>query len=281
MDKKKVIFVVLTILLILGGLGAGVYLVQKSTEYREKAAPATTMALTTTTPNPQVGQNVLVNIDINTGVNQIGGVEMNINFDTNILEVQEVSIGDFFTNPGRVGPRFDNSLGTIYLVLYVPPNSILAQGQGTLASINFKTKDVGSATISIAPNTTVSAGESNEPYTPTQGPQNVLIGTTPLTLNVLAAESPTNTPSPTANPTQAAASPSPTNGIGGLNDPTATPTRTPTATPTGLVGSGNTTTTPTPTTEAPPMPDTGISAPVMFGLIGGGLLLAISLFLAL
>ncbi|KKQ41814.1 MAG: Family 10 xylanase [Microgenomates group bacterium GW2011_GWC1_37_8] len=281
MDKKKVIFVILTILLILGGVGAGVYLVQQSAEYREKAAPATTIAFTASNSSPLLGQNIDVNVEVNTGENNIMIAELNINFDPTRLEVLEVSPGNFFTNPATIGPRIDNTQGTIYYVLYLPTNATPKQGQGILAKISFSTKELGSATVNIAPNTIV--GDTSEQGTVAEGPRNVLIGTTPLTINVLAATTPTNTPTPTTpagvSPT---AVPSPTSGIGGNGSVTPTPTRTPTSIPTTApTQSASSSSSPTPTTEIPPIPNSGISLPTLIGVSAGVLLIALSLMLAL
>src|SRR3989344_8080980 len=228
MDKKKVIFVILTILLILGGVGAGVYLDQQSAEYREKAAPATTLALTTNNPNPELGQNVSVDVEINTGENRISGYELYILFDAQKLEALEVNPGTFLTDTQKIGPTIDNTNGTVYYVEYIfsgTADTISKQGQGKLATIIFKTKQSGTVQLTFDPVKTIVPGylETGISGKSEADRTSVLIGATPLTINVLAATTPTSTPTPTTpagvSPT---AVPSPTSGIGGNGSVTPT-----------------------------------------------------------
>lgn len=274
MDKKKVILVILTILLVLGGVGAGVYLVQQEAEIREKAAPATTLALTSDNTSPQVGESVTVNIEINTGENQIPGVELYLSFDASKLEAQAVSPGTFFSNPQAIGPNIDNVTGTIYYVLWILPGSTPKQGQGTLATVVFSTKNVGSAQVSFDSSKTVVGAVGETGGGGEFDRVNALVDTTPITINILGETLPTNTPTPTDD-----------GGIGRGSEPTSTPIPTPTNTPaptstTSSGGDGDTTTTPTVTPEIPPIPDSGISLPTLGGLAIGVFIILGALLLA-
>lgn len=92
---------------------------------------------------------------------------------------------------------------------------------------------------------------------------------TPTPTNT-STPTPTGTTTPTATPTDGPTStPTPT------DRPTSTPTNKPTSTPTTKIS----TSTPTPTTEK--LPDAGVSAPTIIATTTGGILLLVSLLLAL
>jgi len=278
LKKVTVMFVVLVML---AGVGVGVYLIQQSTEYREKAAPVTTLSFNSQTLTPDVGQEFIVTSEINTAENQVVGVELYINFTPDVLELLEVTPGNFFLNLGSFAPELDNEQGKVSYILWLMPNTQPAQGTGTLATFRFKAKQTGSAMINYTQETLVGAIE--------EAGQNVLAGTTPLTLTITG---------PSATPTAIIAedeptvttSPSPTQSGGGIGGGPSTSTPTSTLTPTSSNGNGDSgsTATNTPTsysasdlTSVEELPDSGI-AEVAFTSIGIGIfVLFIGLILAL
>lgn len=280
----KKITVMLIVLIMLAGVGVGVYLIQQSTEYREKAAPATTLSFSSQTLTPDINQEFIVTSEISTAENQVVGVELYINFTPNVIELLEVTPGSFFQNLGSFAPVLDNIQGKVSYVLWLMPESTPAQGTGALAVFRFKAKQQGSATISYTQETLVGAIEEEG--------KNVLVGTTPITLNVggIAAS-----PSPTSS----SLSPTPTssdNGIGGPVENTSTPTPsmaltstvtlTPTSTADGDSGSISTNTPTTRVVSSDPtsvdgLPDSGIAEIAYAGIGIGVFVLFIGLLLAL
>lgn len=294
--NKKTIFIILTIILIIAGVGAGVYLVQQNAEIREKAAePSTLISFTTDNQTPEVDQSFSVDVEIDTRDNIVTGLELYVNFDPQYLEVVNATESVFFEDQDKIGPNIDNDNGSIYLVLF--STTTAKQGQGKVATINFNAISPGTTSISVGDNTIVSSGESEQAYEFSQGPRNVLEGTSPLTVNIAQAASPTATPTPTTTVTL---SPSPTptgsdtgnnnDGLGGETTQTPTPTRTPSPTPTeGIGGFADTPTptqaqsvgTPTPTPQMPEIPDSGVSLPTIGGIMLGLMVILGAIILAI
>ena len=261
---KKFVIVLVIILVMLGGVGVGVYLVQQSTKLKSEAAPSTTLSFSASTLTPLVGDEIIVTSSVNTGENNIVGVEMYIDYDPAKLNLTRVTKGTFFITSQEIGPTIDNTLGSVSFTSLIPPQSSLGQGQGSVAILYFTAKASGSTTISYNSNSKVGAVQ--------EGGVNVLIGTTPLTLTIQESEAaPTNTPTLTPTPTESI------DGIGGGGDElTTTPTKTPTPT---AAGSTTSTLTPTPQELTQKLPDSGISAPTIIGIVLGLLVILGSLFL--
>lgn len=278
------ITVILVVLVMLAGVGVGVYLIQQSTEYREKAAPATTLSFNTQTSSPEVGQEFIVTAEINPAENQISAVELRISFTSGVLELLEVTSGNYFDSEGGFDPSFDNEQGELSYVLWADFDTNLSQGIGTLAAMRFKAKQVGSATISYTEETLVGAVEEGD--TTQEEGRNMLVGTTPLTLTITG---PSATPTPTTVEDEPTVTTSPTeaDSNGGIGGNSATSTPTPTSSDDGDSGSTSTSTN-TPTTYTASdlttleeLPDSGI-AEVAFTSIGIGIfVLFIGLILAL
>lgn len=260
MKDKKIIAAVLGIVVLIMGVAFGVLLVGQNQDFREKAAPATTLSLSASTTTPVAGDEFTVSVQADTGPNEVIAAELYFTFDPAIVEVTNVTPGAFFSDPEVVGPVIDNEVGELDYVIFILPGVTPSSGVGELAEISFRAKTVGSTTIALTNDSLVGATDENA--------QNVLIGTTPVTVNVVAdgigggnaAVTPTATPTPT-----------------GTANPTATPTPT-----TAASGGTSATSTPTPTIELPDeLMDSGVPMPTIFGaaigviMIGGALVLAL------
>jgi hypothetical protein len=277
---KKIAVTLLVIILLMAGIGIGVYLVRQNQNFREKAAPSSNLTLNASTASPQVGDTFTVSSNIESGTNQVIAVEMHLTFDEAIVEAQGASAGSFLPGAKFIGPSIDNNNGTLSYTVYLDPGSQPVQGQGTVAVFTFKTLAAGNTTIAFTSDTVVGAGNSSEDLG-----QNVLTGTTPAIINVQGVQV-------TATPTgsQSTGTPTPTT-HGNTATPTSAPgstaTNTPTPTTTGNTSSN--TNTPTPTTRAvasnpttaPTLPDSGIALPTTLGIGLGVLILLGSLLLAL
>ncbi len=248
---KKIALSVLIVLLLMLGVGAGVYLVRTQQDFREKAAPSSSLTLTPSKTNPKIDETFTVSANIQTGSNQVYGVEMHVTFDASKVEAIGASNSTFFTNPKNIGPSIDNTSGTLTYTVYLDPNSTPRQGQGSVAVFTFKGKSAGNTTIGLSSETAVtSTGDLG---------QNVLTGTNPAVLTIESSAQATSTPTPTTS----------------SNSPT--PTSLVSATPTSTSGFGNTAT-PTPLTV---LPDTAGPLPTMFAATIGILLVVASALLAL
>lgn len=261
---KKFALTFLILLLLVAGVGVGVYLLQRQTEFREKAAPSSTLTLVPNKSNPSVDETFTVSANINTGTNQVVAVEIHATFDETKVEAIGTSNSTFFVNPKNIGPSIDNNNGTITYTVYTDPGTTPRQGQGTVAVLTFKAKAAGNTTISLSSDTLV--GSNSSSGTGDLG-ANVLTGSTPAVLTIQGTTQVTSTPTP-----------SPTGSSSSTNTPT------PTAVVTSSTGGSSFTSTPTRIATATPateLPDSGISAPTLLGIVVGGFVLIGSVLLAL
>jgi len=265
---KKFALTFLIILLLVAGIGAGVYLLRRQTVFREKAAPSSTLTLVPNKTTPSVDETFTVSANINTGSNQIVAVELHATFDETKVEAIGATNSTFFVSPKNIGPSIDNNNGTLTYTIYMDPGATPRQGEGTVADLTFKAKSAGNTTIALSSDTLVGANSSSG--TEDLG-ANVLTGSTPAILTIQGSAQATATPTPTGAPTSGNA--------------TTTPTHTPTPTTSSAGNVSAATNTPTrvaavPTT-ATELPDSGVSLPTVFGLGVGMLVIVGSVLLAL
>lgn len=276
---KKIALSILVSILLLAGIGAGVYLIRQNSNFKEKAAPASSLELSPSKTNPIVDETFTVSANINTSSNQVYGAELHLSFDETKVEAQGAAISTFFTSPKSIGPSIDNNNGTLTYTVYLDPNSTPVQGQGTVAVFTFKAKSSGNTTISLTSETAVTAsGETGV---------NVLTGTIPAVVTIQSIQAtPTVTPTLTGGVTS---TPTPTTRLTTTVTPSLTGLVTATVTPTTATGGIASTNTPTPTgfastsnpTSQPKLPDSGFALPTTLGLGIGILVLVSSLVIAL
>lgn len=201
---KKVWFLIASFLII-GVLPVGIYLVSTRQEIRNKAAPATTLFITPVSLTKNIGDTFSLEVNIDTGENQIVAAELHLTYDPTKLEVQSVTNGPLFPNILSSG-TIEN--GAVSIAVGAADTKQPITGTGAVAIIKIKalaTTD-GPSSIKFSPNTFVGGlGE---------GANNVLVGSTPSTVTVTEAQlqvtpSPTLTLSPTPISTSSAQSPSP------------------------------------------------------------------------
>jgi len=303
MKKFAKIFIPILIVIIMGlGVFLGVTLVGRRAVFEQKAAPETTVYFTPDNQAPRVGEQFNVSVDLDTGSNEIVGVEIYLTFSKDVIRVNSITKGNF--PPGADAPRevpivYDNDNGTATIVLVLPGGAEPAIGRGSVANLSLTALTEGIANIAVSGSSKVAAVSTGDVGL------NVLASTVPLNLTILpeatATETPipsetvTNTPIPTQTVT-VTQTPTPTattaSGTGG--GPTETPTNTPTPTPTTASGSGGTSETNTPTSTATTassgttetgkggtLADAGVSFPTIALTLGAGLLVFIAIVLAL
>ncbi|MFC1625943.1 cohesin domain-containing protein [Patescibacteria group bacterium] len=244
MNKKEIILSIVGVTLLLIGIAAGVILVRRNQDIREKAAPASTIAIAPSSQVKNPGQSVSFSVKIDTGTNQVTGVNVQLKFDPSALQLTEVTptsaLLDF---SNLVDNTTDNSLGKVSFVAFTLDDSQAVSGNINILNVKGTvpaSAQSGSYSIGFDPTTTASAGGESS---------NVLVAMTPGKLDVSLSGTSTATPVPTlATPT-----------------PGFLLTATPSAT----------------STPAPPIPETGASLPTILSagmgvlLVVGALLLAI------
>lgn len=272
--KTKLSLIGFLILLI--SVPVTLYMVHLQQGLSSKATPATTLKFDPTTVSVGIGEQVSLNIMVDTSANEIISTDLVITYNPVFLEAVSIAPGSFWESPTQIkAPSIDNTNGKIIYSFYTT-TSTGKSGSGTLAIVTFKGKSVGDAMVSIDPSSLIyGAGEGNVLTNPSSK----------ATITVVNSANPTATPTPTTiNPT-----PTPTNT---QNPPQDTPTPTMsdnssgednvTLTPTPLAGT-NDTSTALPTQKLTRLPETGDIKPLFIGAIGflvtvGGIVLAVLSF---
>ena len=205
------------------------------------AQGAATVRVDPSTSSVQVNSSANIAIKVDNIAN-LSAFELHLSFDRAVLEVTGMTNGGFVAADFTVQNTFDNAAGTIdYAIAQL--NRAPAQGSGTLLTIAFRAKAVGSSQVT----TRATPAAPDGFILSDQNGMAIPASWQPGTINV-GPVNPTNTdtPTPTSTPTYTSTtgpSPTPTN--------TSTPGPSPTATSTPTASS-----TPTPTTTITPTPGT-------------------------
>lgn len=272
---KKVILSVLAFLVLAGGIVAGVFLVQRNQDIREKAAPATSLSFIPSSVTKNPGQTVNLTVNADTGENKITGIDIEVSFDPDVIQLSEMSalpgISPLTANIIKNGV-IDNTAGTArYAAFTINRDAAIFGNLDMLSLVGTITNSAvsGSSEVSFTTLTTISAVDEGV---------NVIVNKSSATINVSSG---TGGGGSTATPTSAGtavptATPTTAGGVGGAGvGATATPVRTATPRP-------STTATSAPAVTLPPdVPVTGVSLPLLGTVTLGIGALIFSLFLAL
>lgn len=277
MSKSKVIWVVLGSLVLIAGLVTGVMLVSRNQDLRNRAAPATSFSITPSSQNKTAGESFNFAVVMDTGQNQVSGMDIVINFDPQVFQVDGINKGGQLADFIQIISSIDSSTGKIsYSAYTADPTKALNGSNISILTVAAQVKSgVSGGTYDFTFHSSSAAAGLGEG-------QNVLTGTT-LGSVVVAGATSEPTATPTSTPTQAPGgtpTPTPTSGSGAT--PTPTPTRTPTPTATsayGLGGGSLPTSTPVPTQA--PIPVSGVSSVTIMGIVIGAFAVIGSLLLAL
>ena len=283
MNSKKILLTIVGIIVLIAGIGAGVFLVQKQQELRKQAAPATNLSLLPASINTEIGQTFNLSVAIDTAANTVTAADIYVTYDPQVVEAQSIDPGSFL--PVVLLPAAtDNTIGKASITLGSSPTEP-KQGTGTLATITFKALTAGTANITFSAQTQAAGvGEQGNVLTGTN-PATVVIASAPPTSSPTSSPTSTASPSPTSSATQA-----PTASPTGSSSPTSSPTSPPVggaAAPTPTPIKSGSTTKPTSTTKAKggtvspsTLPVAGTSWPGAAAAIGGVLILVLGLLLA-
>jgi hypothetical protein len=145
---------ILILLVLLAGLGVGLYLVGQKTNLLPKASvsapvtPTTTFALTTDKNSYVVGDTAVVTVYGHSDLDASNLFSEKIHFDNTLLQVDSINYGDSFIQ-NWVEQFSDQDTGTISLVGGVPDPGFRTEvgNPGMMAKISFKVLANGSANI--------------------------------------------------------------------------------------------------------------------------------------
>lgn len=259
MNKKKFITVIGSVILIVGII-AGTILVQNNQDFRERAAPATSVYISPSSQNKNPGSSFTFTVKMDTGVNQITGVDVRLNFDPNLIEIVSIEKNAGISAlDATITNTFSNTTGKISFAVYTAnkANAVTGSSVGIL-TVNGTVKSgaSGTASISFDPATVISGVDEGV---------NVIINMTPGSI-IIESSASTSSSQATATATSTSA------GIGGVSvsSAIATPTRTATS-----VSANNSSATSTPV----PVPVTGNSLTTFLGVGFGFMVILGSLFL--
>jgi hypothetical protein len=263
MKNTKVILVIIGILVLTGGLVAGLLLVQQNEDIARKAAPSTSIYVTPGTQTKSPGDTFTLSVNVDTGTNAITGVDVRLNFDPTAFQITSLTQGTGIANLNQtITNTYDNTAGTIKYAVF---------------TLNTSNSVTGSNIEVLKVNGTVKAGASARDYnfsfdaataaSASQEGQNVITTKSQGTVRVQAGSGTGATASPTPQPTGNRTA-----------TPVATATPVPTAAPTSQSGA---TASPIATATSIPIPVTGTEWPTLLGLSLGVLVIIASITLAL
>src|SRR3989344_4865141 len=112
---KKIILPIIIGVLLLAGVIVGIYLVRQQQDIREKAAPATVLNFSPSQDTMRVGDAKSVTVNIDTGSNVVGAIQLNMVYDPAYLQVSNFQRGTFFQtalqNPAVTAGRLTMAAG--------------------------------------------------------------------------------------------------------------------------------------------------------------------------
>lgn len=153
----KILFLVTFIVIFLGSLFYTMQALKKPVTVKDEQASEADVGVTLfTSPSSLTvvkGDSFTVDLDLNTQTENISGVDLVFNYDKNFLQVNSIIPRNMFP---KVVKKNNDGNGNISLILSTDPGTF-ANGEGTLASINFTALSSGKTTLSYANFSQVSA----------------------------------------------------------------------------------------------------------------------------
>ncbi len=98
-----------------------------------------------------------MDIIIDSGDNKITGVQIELDFDPEILTEFDLTAGDFLSEPQLILKEIDNENGRASFVLGIKPEQKSVSGKGIIATVSFSKNGNDPAFINFLPQTLVSA----------------------------------------------------------------------------------------------------------------------------
>lgn len=107
----------------------------------------------------QKGGTYAADVHVNTDVNTISGVQMEVAYDPKVITNVKVTPGTFFTNPNVIINRINTTDGRISYAIALQPGGTPQQGQGVVAIVHYTVLPTATATtttLSFLPKSFVS-----------------------------------------------------------------------------------------------------------------------------
>jgi len=237
--STKIILAVVAVIVLVGGLALGIYLSSQEQDTRSDASPATTLVVSPSSQSKLPGQSVAFTVLMDTGPNQVTGVDLELTYDPTVLEIENVIKGSGISVFDQITKSStDPDAGTISYSAFTASAASSVKGPSLealrVSARVLDTAEAGNYTLGFAATTSVTGVNNGG---------NVLISNTPGSLAILA----------------------PANILGdpvSSGPPSATPSGTATATPSG-------TATASPTATPDTLIDAGVSLPTLLNVVMG------------
>lgn len=149
---------------VLVGLAAGMSLLNQNQNLGSKAAPATTLGMTTATTTLNPNQIFTVNIEAKTNANLVKAIDLSLHYDKTALEMVKLEKGAFAAPAQELINSINAAAGMASYTVIMPTNANppYLNGQGVVAKATFKALKVTDSTkISFSPDETT-VGAQNE-----------------------------------------------------------------------------------------------------------------------
>lgn len=282
MKKRKIVFIIIGAIVLIASIVAGILLVKNNQDIRERAAPATSLSIKPTTQTKDKMQDFNLQVVMDTGVNKVTGLDLDITFDPNAFSVTSITKGADVANFSQeIRNNIDNTMGKITYSAFTLDSAKAVTGSNIIVlNILGKVKDTATAQtykFQFSQTTAVSGSGEGQNVLTLASPANVTVRaaagetpgmtSTPMTSGTVK---PTATPMKTKTPTPMAQA-TPTKTPTPLAQVTATPSPTPTM-------AALATESPTPTQTAVPIPETGVLSATLTVVGIGIVAIFISLF---
>ncbi len=169
-QRHHFLSIFLTLIAVVGLSAIGLFvsrqLVGQTQNLNSKAAPATTLSLTTSQPQPKVGTTFTVNVEANTGTNVVKALDINLQYDHNVLQLIDMTKGSWLNQAREVVKTIDQSNGSGFFGLVILPtaNPAYVTGKGTAMTATFKAlSSTNQTTISFnTPHTLAAAAKERQ-----------------------------------------------------------------------------------------------------------------------
>lgn len=109
----------------------------------------------------KVNEEGMVDIYINTSGEEVTAVDMRLSFDSNLVQIDDISPGDFFENPNVLQEEIQNGGGKIIFIIGGPEGKT---GEGKLATIKIRPVKKGNFDLIFEKGSQVSSKDKTENF---------------------------------------------------------------------------------------------------------------------
>ncbi len=137
-------------LFLVAGVAGGLQWSPHSMTASANGGATTIIAIEPASQQAALGSQVTVNITVDSTAEPLASLQVDLTFDTTVLNVTGVSDGGMFDNWGPGTPTINNTVGVVQgIAAYNDLGSGNTTAQGTLATVTFNVTDEGSGAIDV------------------------------------------------------------------------------------------------------------------------------------